>query len=95
MTRKVLAAGVASLALLGGAGVAAAEISHVGGGVWNHGVSYTIKRVWSNYQHHGVPHGSTACNAKACDRSPTVPKGVESKAGIRATLGGNATYWRH
>lgn len=94
--KKGFTAGILSAGLvLSGAGAANAAISYVGGGTWDHGVTYTTNKVWSNYYHPDRAHGSTACNKDSCNRSATVPPKRWSYASIRASWGGNTTYWRN
>lgn len=92
---KVLATvGLGGALAMGAASGAHAAISYPGGGTWNQGTSYVTMNTWSNYLHGSKAHGSTACNANRCNRSDTVPPGLWSYASIRATWGGNTTYWR-
>lgn len=80
--------------LTAGASAANATVTSVGGGTWDYGVNFWISQAYSNYYHPQVAHGSTACNSKVCSRSDPAPRGVWSKASIRATWGGNTAYWR-
>ncbi|HJD51383.1 MAG TPA: lactococcin 972 family bacteriocin [Candidatus Rothia avistercoris] len=92
--KKSLATLALGASLFAGATAANAAQVSAGGGTWDYGVSYVTMTTWSNYHHPTRAHGSTACNKNACKVSDTVPRDVWSKAAIKATWGGNTSYWR-
>ncbi|MBB4071681.1 lactococcin 972 family bacteriocin [Canibacter oris] len=86
----LLAAGI----IFAGTGTAGAAIS-AGGGSWDYGVDYWSMKTWSNYYHATKVHSSTACNANRCVSSGPTPKDRWSYASLRATWGGNTSYWNN
>ncbi|WP_071622967.1 lactococcin 972 family bacteriocin [Nocardiopsis dassonvillei] len=69
---------------------AAAYIEYVGGGKWDHGM--TSSRVFSNYDHPTVCHGSTAVGTYTSRDS--APAGSWSYASAPRANKNNETYWR-
>ncbi|GAA1440475.1 lactococcin 972 family bacteriocin [Nocardiopsis tropica] len=84
----VLAAGLTAAT----AGVADAAISYVGGGTWYHGL--TTGRVYSNYFHATLCHGSTAVGTYTVTSAAMLP-GKTSEASAPRAVNHNETYWRH
>ncbi|MCY9787584.1 lactococcin 972 family bacteriocin [Nocardiopsis sp. EMB25] len=75
---------------LGAAGIAAADVDYVGGGTWYHGITET--RVYSNYYHGSVCHGSTAVGTTVVRDS--APAGGTSRASAPRAWTNNQSYYR-
>ncbi|MEE2038828.1 lactococcin 972 family bacteriocin [Nocardiopsis sp. CT-R113] len=76
----------------GTAGAAGAAISYVGGGTWYHGL--TTGRVYSDYFHATLCHGSTAVGTYTVTSAAMLP-GKTSEASAPRAVNNNETYWRH
>lgn len=92
--KKILFALVTIVCLFAGANAADAARSYPEGGTWDSGRNLWTGKVYSNYHHPNRVHGSTACNAKSCNRSKLVNPNQWSYASIMDTTGGNVSYYR-
>jgi lactococcin 972 family bacteriocin len=92
LVRRFVAPILLAMALAGGAATAAsATITYPPeGGTWDHG--WNVNRVWSNYLHQNICHGSTAVGQTTVSR--TASAGNWSLADARVKLAGNKAYYR-
>ncbi|RKS10276.1 lactococcin 972 family bacteriocin [Nocardiopsis sp. Huas11] len=74
----------------GAAGTASAVVEYVGGGVWDHGI--VNSRVYSNYYHSSICHGSTAVGTTTV--RATAGAGATSYASAPKAWTNNQTYYR-
>lgn len=78
-------AAVAGLIISGGAATASAAAQYVGGG-----------RVYSDYYHQHLRHGSSVQGRSGLVQSPCTDPGHWSKASDNTKrFGGNQSFWRH
>lgn len=93
MGRKIASLTAAGLACLAAPGIAFAATEFVDGGEWDHGS--TGGRVWSNYQHFEVRHGSSVQGLYFDDSGCQAP-GVPARASAPAIPGiADGAYYRH
>ncbi|WP_431871375.1 lactococcin 972 family bacteriocin [Nocardiopsis eucommiae] len=92
-TKRVLATLLITAGMgMASSGVAAAAVSHVGGGIWDRGV--VSDRVYSNYLHESRCHGSTAVGVRTV-RSADTSAGLWSRASVQKAWVNNQMYWRN
>lgn len=92
MRKRIKYAVIATLtSSLLGTGIAAAEIVHIAGGIWDYGSANGT--VWSHFYHNGRKHGSTAIGKFTSD-SGCVNKNVWSRASTPTAAWGNKSYYR-
>ncbi|EPY2275055.1 lactococcin 972 family bacteriocin [Clostridium sporogenes] len=94
MNKKTINKKIASIALLIsilGSTTTAFAYQYVGGGQWDHGITYA--KVWSNYYHSSAVHGSTAGNKNGKYFSGWKSPGAWSYKKINASVYGNTAYW--
>ncbi|MGV0342034.1 lactococcin 972 family bacteriocin [Corynebacterium mastitidis] len=65
ITRGLTATALSGALVAGGAAAALATVVNVDGGTWNYGVEGG--RVWSDYHHPGLSHGSSVEGAHRAD----------------------------
>jgi lactococcin 972 family bacteriocin len=90
--KPLLAVAAAGAIALGGAGTASAVTEYVGGGTWDHYITFNTNT--SNYYHGNLTHSSTARNGVGGSvTSGRIAKGKWAYATVQASLSGNTAYW--